>query len=393
MVTEKMASQTLSGMLRKWRRDRRGEWKWLLLAIFTLILFIFLTQTDDLTRHEVRVHFLELPAGGDAGRSAEWSDIFNNFTFLEQRVPVKEATHRVLVNEANLLARLRHYEGRVMDSYVRVQLAVAESSGTTTLSDGPALVDVGTLRDLRSFRPLLTAREKARLLYVFDMFDTACQLSRLSYFLLDTSLVGSVRHHGIVPWTDFTISVGMRREDQGHVLHVLDNLAGLTLIWPNPYEWSLRLRDTKPDPPDLVRGTFVHIHFYRENSTHIWGETWGAKRTFTAPRERVFPLVSRPFEGRLVPAPCDVTAVVGEEVGVCRVMAEDEWEMEWRDAGHVPCAVLSQVFPFVTRRVNTTSRFVTEQMYVNGTLLYSLDVQPGCSDRADDKDMKTSVQV
>lgn len=400
-VSENMARQTLSGLLRTWRRHQRGEWKWLLLSLGAVILLTVLLHTDGmLQERQLRVRVIDIGrVGGQLSDDA-------NLTLQILQVGKVESAQT-----------LQYYERRVVESYLRVQLALTNSSrllvtqsagvdqdrrendnvdqgglgrpkvtqgnkmGLGRLQVAQGANAVGTLSDLQTFQPLLSAREKARLLYAFELFSATCKVAGLSYFLVDNSLLGSVRHHGITPWSDYSVSVGMRREDQNRVLRVLDNLVDMTLFWPNPYEWSLRLKDVKPDPPDLVRMTFIHINFYRQNDTHIWGETWGGARTFTAPTHKVFPLVKRPFEGWLVPTPCDTTSIMAaREVGTCHVQREDQWEMEWRDAEVVPCDALKQVFPFVTRHDTAASRTVTEQLSVNGTLLYSVDVERGCVD-------------
>ncbi|XP_070194481.1 uncharacterized protein [Littorina saxatilis] len=274
---------------------------------------------------------------------------------------------------------LQDFERQVTDNYLRVQLALAVSAGSLITPGGPPFADVGTLRDLRTFQPLLTAAEKARLLYAFHLFSAACVAHGLTFFLLESSLVGSLRHHGVIPWSDVSVKVAMRVEDQPRVIEVLGGTGDMTLVWSNPYSWSLRLPDSIPDPPRVSRNIYLAIHFYHNNHTHLWAPTWGDKRIFTAEKQRVFPLAYRPFEGRLVPVPCDVSSVLGPgAVRQCRAVLEDEEDMEFRDAGMLPCRVLSRVFPFVARRVPMTSRSTVEQVSVNTSLLYSVLVDNSC---------------
>ena len=282
------------------------------------------------------------------------------------------------MEHVNPVSRLLYWERKTTDNYLRVQLALAESSGSLATPRGPPLADVGTLKDLRTFQPLLTPREKAQLLYAFELFSAVCQNNNLRFFLANNSLLGSLRHHGVIPWSDVSITVSMRAEDQALVRKVLDSREDVTLMWSNPYAWSLRLRHTRPDPPDLLRMTYISIQFYRENSTHLWAETWGNKRLFTAAKERVFPLALRPFEGQLVPVPCDVSSVMEQgDAEQCRAVLEDEEEMVFRDAGLLPCSVLSKVFPFVGRRLAMAPGRTVEQVLVNGTLLYTALVETG----------------
>ena len=275
-------------------------------------------------------------------------------------------------------SRLQDLERQVTERYLHVQLMLTASSGSLHPARGPTLADVGTLQDLRTFQPLLTPREKAHLLYLFELFSSACQDNYLTFFLLASSLVGSIRHHGVIPWSDVSIQIGMDAGEEVRILKVLDNMEGTSLMWPNPYSWTLRLKDFRPDPPDLARMPYLHIQLYHHNDTHLWADTWGSKRLFTTAKEHVFPLVMRPFEGQLTFTPCDPHAVLGRgELEDCLAVEEDFEEGVWRKAGLVQCDLLAQVFPFVGRRVAMTAQSTLEQVLVNGTLLSSVLVDSG----------------
>lgn len=58
-------------------------------------------------------------------------------------------------------------------------------------------------------------------------FDRVCKKHGLKYFLIGGSLLGAIRHHGIIPWDD-DIDVGMMREDY-------DKLLQLESEFINPY--------------------------------------------------------------------------------------------------------------------------------------------------------------
>ena len=354
----------------------RPGWAWLALVPLAVFLLCQLLQLrEHLRRPTANTTLLPSP------RENTLADLHPDLTYFSQLGSSAAERGSAASWDPRLLLSL---ERRTAEDYLRVQLALAASSGSLSAASlaGPPLLDVGTLRDLRTFQPLLTPREKAHLLLVFRLFSAACRDSGLGFFLLGHSLLGSLRHHGVVPWSAVSVAVAMSAGDQPRVLRALDGREDLALMWPNPYSWSLRLRGFRPDPPDLLRMTYVEIRFYRQNDTHLWGETWGGRRTFTAARERVFPLALRPFEGRLTPVPCDVTSVLGpRDVQQCRAVLEDPEEMGFRDGGAVPCEVLSRVFPFVGRRLAMAPRSTVEQVFVNGTLLYTALVETGC--RAD----------
>ena len=53
---------------------------------------------------------------------------------------------------------------------------------------------------------------KERLLLLMDSIDSFCRKHNLQYYMLGGTMLGAVRHHGIIPWDD-DIDIGMKRSD------------------------------------------------------------------------------------------------------------------------------------------------------------------------------------
>lgn len=53
---------------------------------------------------------------------------------------------------------------------------------------------------------------KSLLLEILDDVDRVCRENNIRYFLLGGSMLGAIRHNGIIPWDD-DIDIGMPRED------------------------------------------------------------------------------------------------------------------------------------------------------------------------------------
>lgn len=53
---------------------------------------------------------------------------------------------------------------------------------------------------------------KERLLLIMDSIDAFCREKGIQYYILGGTMLGAVRHHGIIPWDD-DIDIGMKRPD------------------------------------------------------------------------------------------------------------------------------------------------------------------------------------
>lgn len=349
-----------------WQRQQMFWRKWLLVALLTVLLMFALLLQAQLAR-----------------APTSWRPPLDDEVVAMMAPPEASAGSEDLQAGSQLIAspaRLYWHERHVTDWYLRVQLTLGFSPRSLPTPPSLPLQPSTEVSAPRTFQPLLSPRERARLRYALELFSAACRLADLTYFLLDSSLVGSLRHHGVVPWHDVSVVVAMPFKQQELALLVLESVQGATLFWPNPYSWSFRLKDVRPDPPDLVRMTYIDIRFYRENVTHLWGLTWGDHHTFLTPRQRVFPLRTRPFEDLQVPVPCDPGAVLHDDaLSLCHMMLEDPEKALRHEAGTVPCDTLQRVFPFVTRHVPLTSSTALEELRVNGSLLYSIELETGCT--------------
>ena len=66
---------------------------------------------------------------------------------------------------------------------------------------------------------------KEILLKLLDRFVDVCEKNGLRYYLAAGSVLGAVRHHGIIPWDD-EIDVFMPREDYELLQHLPDDIFG-----------------------------------------------------------------------------------------------------------------------------------------------------------------------
>lgn len=82
-------------------------------------------------------------------------------------------------------------------------------------------------------RPL-TLAEHQRILYdILYCVDEFCRQHQIRYFLVGGSLLGAVRHGGIIPWDD-DIDIGMERSEYERFLQIFqqDTIEGYELLLP-----------------------------------------------------------------------------------------------------------------------------------------------------------------
>ena len=219
-------------------------------------------------------------------------------------------------------------------------------------------------------------------------FDAA----NVTYFMTSGTLLGSYRHHGRIPWDD-DVDVIVRESERETVRRVLDEVHSPELLpytfVPDGYMWKLFASSGHRVPFHAFRWPFV-VFFYGENATHVWNTCpWFADEVW--PRDVVFPLRRRPFDGLSLPAPCDVRAAVRANFDDARCRSRTlshalNMPLFFRRTVEVPCSELADLYPFVRRRrwrdERTGRPMVTETLELvragNRTVLGSVDLAEGC---------------
>lgn len=216
------------------------------------------------------------------------------------------------------------------------------------------------------FRPSMTSAERLVALYTLQAFIRALESKGLPYFLYGGSLLGSFRHHGFVPWDD-DVDVMLNGSQKPEVRQALRDVHGFVLSTPPRFQWKFYPLWTRPLDNRNFRWPYVDIFFFAENATHVWDELpeWS---DIVFPKQHVFPLTYRPFEGALVATPRRSGSVlaVNYYVNLCSPSSYCHKREESLDrARSLPCSQLRPHHPFVSRR-RTEVRSVVETL-VQGT--------------------------
>ncbi|CAF0777578.1 unnamed protein product [Didymodactylos carnosus] len=231
----------------------------------------------------------------------------------------------------------------------------------------------------------VTPCEHSIMMKLLLLFDKLCRKYKIQYMMIDGTLLGSYRHHDIIPWDDdidLLMSVkDKRRLNRAIHKHLIRSHKKTNDIYNIEYfrRWdpeklfeyykfyflsSLKLSTNKWKWP------FVDLIFYHENRTHLWHEN---NFQFTVQKLHIFPLTLRPLGHLWLPAPQSPLDYF-ESVKYLNVDQEcfsQNWSHKYeqlKENSMVACDTLKHIYPFVER--NCTKVSCQESLLLNGKVVH-----------------------
>ena len=222
----------------------------------------------------------------------------------------------------------------------------------TSLPDVTLRNKVKVFRDTRAFFEKMTQRDKRILKLTIKCFVSVMEENHVMYFLYSGSLLGSFRHHGVMPWDDDVDVVVPVLQRQTLYQLLSDLKPSFFLDIKQKRRWKFYSVLSRPIRDHTWSWPFVDISFYAENTTHIWDSDVKFKNSFVYKKDDVFPLRRRPFVDMLLPAPRDPRSVlaVNYNIDVCESSRYDhrlEGEIPHNYYKSIPCYFLHNKFSFV----------------------------------------------
>ena len=204
---------------------------------------------------------------------------------------------------------------------------------------------------LSLFRPKFQDRQVAVLSKIMAAFDKLMVENGMTYFLYGGSLIGSFRHHGLIPWDDDAdVMVSFSNRLRLHrLLETLD--PHFSVSFHPVHYWKLYHKAGEEIQGFPWKWPFLDIFFYDQNETHIWDTAPQYTHQFTFSKSTVFPPRRRPFMGMSMFGPNDPQTVMSQRYNISECSSGGyvhRWERRLRST-IVPCSWLHRVFPFVDR--------------------------------------------
>lgn len=192
------------------------------------------------------------------------------------------------------------------------------------------------------FFPVLRDDEKISLLHAYLVVASGLQKAGVEFFLVEGSLLGVHRHHGMVPWDD-DIDIAINVVHRGTVSKRLGCIQGFKLMVSHVGHWKFFSNSSHNHYP------FVDIFFYDENENYVWAVTDYLRQTVIFPKKHTFPLTTATWEGLVVPVPKDINYILRSvfEFEMCQSPSynhETGHSIPDREMSYIKCSSLAYLY-------------------------------------------------
>ncbi|CAF0979349.1 unnamed protein product [Adineta ricciae] len=219
----------------------------------------------------------------------------------------------------------------------------------------------------------LTTCEHNLAMHLLIIIDRICRRHKITYFMSEGTLLGSIRHHDIIPWDD-DIDIMMSEEHRQLFTDTLyemnSTLLSFVVVGGNTKENQYYKVSFKSSPSAggyKWSFPFVDVFFYTQNDTYLWN----LKYPDTVSKlKHVFPLILRPLGQLWLPSPRKPERFFRFEWSTeCVGHFWDHRIEKGKQEVRVKCDELKDVYPFV-EQANETQ--MAEVLKINDTILHTI---------------------
>lgn len=228
-------------------------------------------------------------------------------------------------------------------------------------------------KDLEVFKPAVTDNSLCLLMDTVAALCSALTKASITYFLYEGTLVGSWRHHGLVPWDD-DVDIAVDFTRQTELRQALNTLKPkFQFTERQRVSWKFYAESAGAISAQPWRWPFVDICFFDESPTHVFEHDLDMFPEFVFPKEWIFPTVLRPFGRLMLAAPRRTRNVLDltynlDECVISHYSHRTEMGKDESEVDSVLCDELSTVYPFVEHESLGTAG-CNETLVMNGSVL------------------------
>ncbi len=231
------------------------------------------------------------------------------------------------------------------------------------------------------FKPIMTIEEKNTLFETLLKLSEMCAKMNFTYMMYSGTLLGSHRHHDMVPWDD-DLDIFMNYTERDQIVAALAKMAPkyIVKVAGARVKFYSELGTQTSQYP--WKWPYLDISFFKENATHLWDgsmEDDYGDRFYLYPRNIVFPLHPRPMGNFFFDAPRDSFAHLKKTYGPGVLDAcftshySHKMENLTEKVYKIPCESLQDIYPFVHR--SPAKAGVRETLMVGKKVVHSMVVQ------------------